>query len=217
MVKESTIEKSEKRQEEINRLKDEFSLKSAEAEEFCVCYYDHLRAFELSAKFDSGMIDAPDYDRVANFSSADTKATDDIQMEYRIDTKTIKQLIDALRDKLGAPNEFGQERSAQCGMDSIINALYQGHGEGFYPSVMDKAAHLVYEITKKHPFVDGNKRIASFLFCWFIGMHNPYTIPRIGTASIIWVLVLWITRSETKDHKLVRNLIMQLIAGGSDD
>lgn len=61
---------------------------------------------------------------------------------------------------------FGNEKADE--LDGIIGNLYQTFGGAeLYESIEDKATHLLYLIIKEHPFTDGNKRIASFLFVYF--------------------------------------------------
>lgn len=62
---------------------------------------------------------------------------------------------------------FGLERDQQ--LLSILGNLYQTFdGEELYPSIEEKAAHLIYFVIKDHPFNDGNKRIGSLLFLLFL-------------------------------------------------
>lgn len=218
-IEKTEIEKTEELKREISRVKAKFSLQPAEAEEFVACYQDHLRAFELLTQFDSGAIDAPENDELVGFTSADNAASEQIQLEeYVLDAETVKKLIDALRDALNESDHFGQERQ-EGGIEGIIGGLRQGIGAGYYPTAMHKAARIVYAFVKNHVFVDGNKRIAAFLFCWFIGMHNSYVATRIGKPSMMWILVLWIAQLQREDLKpeTVQNLIMQFIADHSGD
>ncbi|SDJ58980.1 Fic/DOC family protein [Pedobacter sp. ok626] len=54
-------------------------------------------------------------------------------------------------------------------MKGSIGAIYQTFGGlDLYPSVEEKAANLLYFVVKNHSFSDGNKRIAAYLFVWFL-------------------------------------------------
>ncbi|MDI6688309.1 MAG: virulence protein RhuM/Fic/DOC family protein, partial [Desulfobacterales bacterium] len=82
-----------------------------------------------------------------------------------------RQAIAALKKELMVRKEaseiFGQERGNA--LAGIIGAVRQTFGgEDLYPSVEEKAAHLLYFVIKDHPFTDGNKRIGSFLFLLFL-------------------------------------------------
>jgi len=61
-----------------------------------------------------------------------------------------------------------------CGeFKSALGAIYQTFGgEEFYPSVEEKGGNLLYFVVKNHAFSDGNKRIATALFIYFIGMNG---------------------------------------------
>lgn len=62
---------------------------------------------------------------------------------------------------------FGRERGE--GLDAAIGAIYQGFaGQDIYPTVEEKAAHLLYFVVKNHPLTDGNKRSAAALFVTFL-------------------------------------------------
>ena len=66
---------------------------------------------------------------------------------------------------------FGLEKDK--GLESAIGAVYQTFGSrDVYPSTEEKAAHLLYFVVKNHAFVDGNKRIAAFLFIWYLDANE---------------------------------------------
>lgn len=61
----------------------------------------------------------------------------------------------------------GQEKDKS--FQGSLGAVYQTFdGRDVYPTVEDKAAHLLYFVTKNHSFMDGNKRIAAALFICFL-------------------------------------------------
>ena len=79
--------------------------------------------------------------------------------------------IDMLRDKFGGSALFGNEKDDS--FKSSIGQIYQTFGgEELYPSVEEKAAMLLYLVTKNHSFSDGNKRIAATLFLWFMNNNG---------------------------------------------
>lgn len=66
---------------------------------------------------------------------------------------------------------FGQENGDK--FKALLGSIYQTFGgKALYPSLEEKAAHLLYFVIKDYPFVDGNKRIASFLFVYFLDKNN---------------------------------------------
>ena len=79
--------------------------------------------------------------------------------------------IQRLRDKFGASVLFGNEKDDS--FKSSIGQIYQTFdGDELYPSVEEKAAMLLYLVTKNHSFSDGNKRIAATLVLWFLNNNK---------------------------------------------
>jgi len=79
--------------------------------------------------------------------------------------------IRSLRDKFGSSSLFGNEKDES--FQSSIATIYQSFGgQDLYPSIEEKAAHLLYFVVKNHSFSDGNKRIAAFLFVWFLEKNS---------------------------------------------
>lgn len=77
------------------------------------------------------------------------------------------QAIEELKAKFGGSQWFAHEKDDS--FKSSIGQIYQTFGgQDLYPSVEEKAAMLLYLVTKNHPFSDGNKRIAATLFLWFM-------------------------------------------------
>jgi hypothetical protein len=86
---------------------------------------------------------------------------------FRATYETAMEAIRYLQDKFGDSGLFGNEKDES--FKSSINTIYQTFdGQELYPSVEEKAAMLLYLVTKNHSFSDGNKRIAAFLFLWFL-------------------------------------------------
>ena len=119
--------------------------------------------------------------------------------------------IDLLRQKFGGSVLFGNEKDES--FKSSIGQIYQTFGGAeLYPSVEEKAAMLLYLVTKNHSFSDGNKRIAATLFLWFMNNNNilyrPDGSKRIADNTLV-ALTLMIAESKTeeKDSKFAaRNL-----------
>ena len=77
------------------------------------------------------------------------------------------QAIEELKAKFGGSQWFAHEKDDS--FKSSIGQIYQTFGgQDLYPSVEEKAAMLLYLVTKNHSFSDGNKRIAATLFLWFM-------------------------------------------------
>ena len=93
------------------------------------------------------------------------------------------QTIAALREKFGGSTLFGNEKDDS--FKSSIGQIYQTFGgKDLYPSVEEKAAMLLYLVTKNHSFSDGNKRIAATLFLWFLN-NNGILYREDGTKRLV--------------------------------
>ncbi|MDP4537044.1 virulence protein RhuM/Fic/DOC family protein [Alkalimonas collagenimarina] len=109
---------------------------------------------------------------------------------------------------------FGQER--QDGLASIWGNLQQTvFGDAAYPSIESKAAHLMYFVVKNHPFSDGNKRSAAFLFVDFLNRnkrlfneHYQAVINDTGLAAI----TLLVAESDPQEKQTLIRLIENLLA-----
>lgn len=121
--------------------------------------------------------------------------------------------IDELREKFGGSSLFGNEKDQS--FKGSIGAIYQTFGEqDLYPSIEEKAAMLLYLVTKNHSFSDGNKRIAAFLFLWFMErngiLYRPDGTKRIGNNTLV-ALTLMIAESRTEEMDIMVKVIVNLI------
>jgi prophage maintenance system killer protein len=137
-----------------------------------------------------------------------------------LDYSRAREAIDALKSRLVERGEaaslFGQENGEQ--LASILGSVEQTFGgQPLYPSIEEKAAHLLYFVIKDHPFVDGNKRIGSFLFILFL-RENGYLEDVAGHVKIndnaLVALALLIAESEPPNKELMIRLTMNLLAEG---
>ncbi len=118
-----------------------------------------------------------------------------------------------LKERFGESTLFGNEKDES--FKSSIGQIYQTFGgQELYPSVEEKAAMLLYLVTKNHSFSDGNKRIAATLFLWFLQnngiLYRPNGTKRISDGTLVAVtLMIAESRPEEKDVmvKVVVNLI----------
>ena len=96
-----------------------------------------------------------------------------------------------------------------------IGAIYQTFGKkDVYPSIEEKAAHLLYFTIKNHSFVDGNKRIAAAIFLWYLEMnnylYNKNGLKRIADNALVGLCLL-IAQSDPKERDTVVKVIVNLI------
>ena len=121
--------------------------------------------------------------------------------------------IDMLRQKFGGSVLFGNEKDES--FKSSIGQIYQTFdGTELYPSVEEKAAMLLYLVTKNHSFSDGNKRIAATLFLWFMNnnaiLYRPDGTKRIADNTLV-ALTLMIVESKTEEKNIMVKVVVNLI------
>ena len=121
--------------------------------------------------------------------------------------------IRLLQEKFGGSTLFGNEKDDS--FKSSIGQIYQTFGgEELYPSVEEKAAMLLYLVTKNHSFSDGNKRIAATLFLWFLN-NNGVLYREDGTKRLadntLVALTLMIAESKTEEKDVMVKVVVNLI------
>ena len=123
------------------------------------------------------------------------------------------QAIEELKEKFGGSQWFAHEKDDS--FKSSIGQIYQTFGgKDLYPSVEEKAAMLLYLVTKNHSFSDGNKRIAATLFLWFMAgngiLYNPDGSKRIADNTLV-ALTLMIAESRTEEKDIMVKVVVNLI------
>ena len=121
--------------------------------------------------------------------------------------------IEGLRKKFGGSNLFGNEKDDS--FKSSIGQIYQTFGgKELYPSVEEKAAMLLYLVTKNHSFSDGNKRIAATLFLWFLNnngiLYRENGTKRLADNTLV-ALTLMIAESRTEEKDMMVKVVVNLI------
>ena len=121
--------------------------------------------------------------------------------------------ISGLREKFGGSSLFGHEKDDS--FRSSIGQIYQTFdGQELYPSIEEKAAMLLYLVTKNHSFNDGNKRIAATLFLWFLNnngiLYRPDGSKRIADNTLV-ALTLMIAESKTEEKDVMVKVVVNLI------
>ena len=129
------------------------------------------------------------------------------------------EAINGLREKFGGSVLFGNEKDDS--FKSSIGQIYQTFGgEELYPSVEEKAAMLLYLVTKNHSFSDGNKRIAATLFLWFLNnnhiLYHPDGSKRIADSTLV-ALTLMIAESRTEEKDVIVKVVVNLINKNNDE
>lgn len=125
----------------------------------------------------------------------------------------IAQLKQTLIEKGEATELFGQLRSD--GLASAIATIEQGFGdELFYPNVASRAAHLLYFVIKNHPLADGNKRTGSFLFLWYLRLHQHFLakpVEQLINDNTLVALALLVAESLPEQKELMIRLVEHFI------
>lgn len=98
--------------------------------------------------------------------------------------------------------------------DRVVEAIYQGFdGIDLYPTVEEKAAHLLYFTVKDHPYLDGNKRMGLLLFAAFLEANEWAAMP---SDAALATLTLLVACSDPADKDRMIGLIMRLMRMGDE-
>ena len=133
--------------------------------------------------------------------------------KFRATYENAMAAIQGLKDKFGGSDLFGHEKDES--FKSSIGQIYQTFsGEELYPSVEEKAAMLLYLVTKNHSFSDGNKRIAATLFLWFLNnngiLYREDGSKRLADNTLV-ALTLMIAESKTEEKDVMVKVVVNLI------
>ena len=159
--------------------------------------------------FSQGLDLLDDFDHKA----LDTKGKNKIEAVI-ISEDEFLQVIDKMK------SEFSSDVFANPKDDSFsssVNQIYQTFdGVELYPTLEEKAAMLLYSITKNHSFSDGNKRIAAACFLYFLDKNNILYLN--GTSIIdntaLFTLTLLVAESQPKEMETIRNVILSVLNRG---
>jgi len=159
---------------------------------------EYSRALEILDDFDRQRLSVPKGTKKAKF-----------ELTY----EEARMIIDTMRQRFKDSPLVGQEKDKS--FKGSIAAIYQTFkGEDVYPTVEEKAAHLLYFVTKNHSFVDGNKRVAAAIFICFLQrngilLRNDGT-PRIDENALV-ALTLMIAASKPQDKDIMIKVILNLL------
>jgi len=159
----------------------------------------YARTWQLLWQYDEGSLGLPAKKKIAKFA-------------LRIDAarKAIAALRQDLMTKEEATDIFGNEQGD--GLAGILGAIRQTFGgQDLYPSVEEKAAHLLYFVIKDHPFTDGKKRIGSFLFLYFLQINGLLDKQSFDNKALV-ALTLLTASSDPSQKDLLIRLIINLLA-----
>ncbi len=134
-----------------------------------------------------------------------------------LDYGSLQKSILAFKNRLMAKKEAGELFGKEVGgkFQAVLGSIGQTFGgKDLYPSLEEKAAHLLYFCIKDHPFADGNKRIGSLIFLLFL-IENNFLMNKKGERKIndtaLTALALLVAESKPSDKDAMVKLVVNLI------
>ena len=183
------------------REKSQKELLTGQSQEILNLLANYSKTLSLLEQYDTGTVAKP----------KGVKAK--FVLKYEDCVKIIKEIKKELISKKEAGDLFGSARGGA--FEGVIKNLCQTFGgKEFYATFEEKAAHLLYFIVKDHPFSDGNKRIGSFLFVYFLDKNNclykESGEKKINDNALV-ALALLIAESDPKEKDVLIKIVMNLI------
>jgi prophage maintenance system killer protein len=121
------------------------------------------------------------------------------------------ELRNVLIEKGEATEVFGNERSKGSISGIVGNIMQSFGGVDVYPTIEEKAAHILYFMVKNHPFTDGNKRSGAFAFVWFLKETKILNTQKL-TPQALTALTVLVAESDANDKEKIIKLILNLIS-----
>lgn len=196
------------KQEQLDELKRTISVMSNVLAAKSVTKDEAVGLLKVISDYAYGLdtLDRYDYQQL---EIADTTPEEKFRATY----DNAMQALQMLKEQFGASELFAREKDGS--FHSTIGAIYQTFGgRDLYPSVEEKAANLLYLTVKNHSFSDGNKRIAAFLFLWFMeknGILYREDGSRLIDNNTLVALTLMIAESRTEEKDVMTKVVVNLI------
>jgi prophage maintenance system killer protein len=132
---------------------------------------------------------------------------------FRATYENAIEALGVLKHKFGGSDLFAHEKDDS--FKSTMGVIYQTFdGTELYPSIEEKASNLLYLTVKNHSFSDGNKRIAAFLFLWFLeknGILYREDGSRLLDNNTLVALTLMIAESKVEEKDIMTKVVVNLI------
>jgi len=163
---------------------------------------------ELIKNFSGAWLSLESYDEDRFPTSGTTKKKVKVQSEELYEA--VASLKQELIRKKQATELFAQEKRTKNLEGILGNVLQNAFGREMYPTIEEKAVHLLYFVVKNHPFTDGNKRTGAFSFIWFLqraGIKFQHKI----TPEALTVITLLVAESKPKDKDRIIGLLLMLL------
>jgi len=184
----------------MGRILSEKAISSTEAEGLIRVITDYSQALRLLDQYDHQQLRLHGTTEVGRYV-----------ITYDAATQAIARMAESIGPQ--ANGLVGREKDK--GLASAIGAIYQTFdGRDLYPSIEEKAAHLLYFVVKNHAFVDGNKRIGAFLFLWFLDgnglLYRKDGSKRLADNALV-ALTLLIAESKPSEKDTICKVVVNLI------
>ncbi|MDP1706833.1 MAG: virulence protein RhuM/Fic/DOC family protein [bacterium] len=166
-------------------------------------------AVELISLFADTWLSLDAYDRDLSFRGKLTKKKAVLTSEKI--SEDLARLRNNLIGKGEATDMFGSERNRGAISGIVGNVMQSFGGKELYPTIEEKAAHLLYFMVKNHPFIDGNKRSGAFAFVWFLKEAGILDIQKL-TPSALTALTVLVAESNPNEKDKIVKLILNLIS-----
>ena len=196
------------KQEQLDELKRTISVMSNVLAAKSVTKDEAVGLLKVISDYAYGLdtLDRYDYQQL---EIADTTPEEKFRATY----DNAMQALQMLKEQFGASELFAREKDSS--FRSTMGAIYQTFGgKDLYPSVEEKAANLLYLTVKNHSFSDGNKRIAAFLFLWFMeknGILYREDGSRLIDNNTLVALTLMIAERRTEEKDVMTKVVVNLI------
>ena len=138
------------------------------------------------------------------------------KQDIQLESSALYEAVDHLKADLIANNQatqlFAQEKKKDALAGIFGNVFQSVFGEDAYPTIEEKAAHLLYFIVKNHSFNDGNKRTGAFAFIWFL-QKVQFDFRAKITPEALTAITLLIAQSNPADKDKIIGLVVILLIG----
>lgn len=166
---------------------------------------DAGQVLSVIEKFNTALDLLDDYDHQTMRKPKGSKAV------YVLEYDECRELINEMRFA-SESQLFGNEKDDSF-KGSIANIYQEFGGVEIYPSLEEKAANLLYFVTKNHSFSDGNKRIAAAMFLYFLDRNGALFLDEAKTQKAIAdqtlaALTIMIAESQPSEKEMMINVIM---------
>lgn len=209
ILKNNTMAKNQIAEEKLKMLQNTITLCSRSIEYQAENLQSAILLAQLLDNFAHGLDLLDNFDHKTLDSKGQTK-----REAVRVTEEEFLQVIDKMKSEF-ASDVFANPKDGSFA--SSVNQIYQTFdGQELYPTLEEKAAMLLYLITKNHSFSDGNKRIAASCFLYFMdrnGILYKNGTPIIDNATL-FSMTLLIAESNPAEMETIKDVVVSVLNGG---